>query len=121
MASDHPDQLVQVLYALTDQQVIVCVDHEPGMTAAEAVEKSGLAERFPSIGDRPLVLGVWGVGVEAGYRLAPGDRVEISRPLVADPRDMRRELMSDGRVMGGARSLDQERGSSVRSRSIRET
>lgn len=121
MASDDRDETVQVLYALPDQQVIIGVEYEPDMTAAEAVAKSGLPGRFPSIGDEPLVLGIWGVEVDAGYRLAPGDRVEISRPLVADPREMRRELMSDGRVMGGARSTDQVRGSSVRSRSIRET
>ena len=33
--------------------------------------------------------------------LAPGDRVEICRPLVADPREMRREFVGDGKVMGG--------------------
>jgi putative ubiquitin-RnfH superfamily antitoxin RatB of RatAB toxin-antitoxin module len=48
------------------------------------------------------VLGVWGVEVEREFALKPGDRVEISRPLTVDPRVMRRELLDDGRVMGGA-------------------
>lgn len=93
---------VQVLFAMPDEQHIVEVAFEPGMTAALAVDRSGLAEQFPTLAETDLVLGVWGVAVEPGQLLEPGDRVEISRPLQADPRDMRRELISDGRVMGGA-------------------
>lgn len=97
-----PGPLVHVLYALAEAQTIVAVPYEPGMTAARAVELSGLAEARPAIAAGPLVLGIWGVEVDAAHALEPGDRVEISRPLVADPRVMRRELASDGRVMGGS-------------------
>ena len=75
---------------------------EPPMTAADAVARSGFMERYPQIMESNLILGIWGVEVSPDCRLQPGDRVEISRPLVADPRDMRRELVSGGRVMGGA-------------------
>lgn len=98
---------IQVLYALPDEQIIVALALEPGMTAKRAVELSGLLERFPSIRAEPLVLGIWGVEIDPEQRLEPGDRVEISRPLEADPRDMRREMLSDGRVMGGARARNQ--------------
>jgi putative ubiquitin-RnfH superfamily antitoxin RatB of RatAB toxin-antitoxin module len=91
-----------VLYARPEEQLIVSVSFEHGMTAADAVERSGLTERFPEIGAQVLVLGVWGKEVSAAHELKPGDRIEISRPLKADPRDMRREYMTDGRVMGGA-------------------
>lgn len=93
---------VQVLYALPAEQHIVEIDLEAGMTAADAVARSGLAERFPEIGRSDLILGIWGVEVASDYRLRGGDRVEISRALVADPRAMRRDLISVGRVMGGA-------------------
>lgn len=95
-------ETIEVLYALPDEQTIVELPFEAGMTALRAVERSGLAERYPEIARRELVLGVFGVAVGHGHVLAAGDRVEISRPLVADPRDMRRELLTDGRVMGGA-------------------
>ncbi len=106
MVKSERDETVEVLYALPKEQPIVELRFEPGMTAARAVERSGLADSYTSIGDQDLVLGVWGVEVAAGHRLKPGDRVEISRPLEADPRVMRRELMNDGRVMGGAQAPD---------------
>ncbi len=93
---------IQVLYALAEDQFIVEIEYEPGMTAASAVARSGLVEAHPEIGQSELVLGIWGVQVAQDCRLQGGDRVEISRPLEADPRDMRRELISGGRVMGGA-------------------
>lgn len=97
-----PSSAVQVLYALPDEQTIVAVPHEPGMTAALAAERSGLLAAHPEIKEDELVLGVWGVEVDPAYPVKGGDRVEISRPLIADPREMRRELISHGRVMGGA-------------------
>jgi putative ubiquitin-RnfH superfamily antitoxin RatB of RatAB toxin-antitoxin module len=97
-----PGTHVQVLYALPEEQVIVELELAPGMTAAAAVVSSGLVERYPEIGREALVLGIWGVEVSPDRVLRAGDRVEISRALVADPRDMRRALLSGGRVMGGA-------------------
>jgi putative ubiquitin-RnfH superfamily antitoxin RatB of RatAB toxin-antitoxin module len=93
---------IEVLYALPDEQAIVELDFEQGMTARDAVVRSGLPERYPEIAEQDLALGVWGVEVPADFGLRVGDRVEISRPLLADPRDMRRTFINDGRVMGGA-------------------
>lgn len=109
-----PTPIVQVLYALPARQVIVELPYEPGMTAAIAVERSRLVDAYPSIAEQPLVVGVWGRQVEPEQRLEAGDRVEISRPLVADPRVMRRELVSDGRVMGGADAAARATGAPVR-------
>ena len=97
--------VVRVLYALPEEQVIVEVPYEAGMTAALAVERSGLIRRNPDLARAPLVLGIWGEERDVACPVSAGDRVEISRPLVADPREMRRELMTDGRVMGGAQAF----------------
>ena len=102
MVQAEREQVVQVLYALPTEQVVVEVVYETGMTEMRAVERSGLAERYPAIREQPLVLGIWGVEVESAHPVRAGDRIEISRPLEVDPRDMRRVMMSDGRVMGGA-------------------
>lgn len=106
MAIDDERTIVQVVYARPDQQPIVAVGFEPGMTARDAVERSGLLDPSSDLSQDKLVLGVWGVEVSSGHPLEPGDRVEVSRPLQADPRAMRREFLTDGRVMGGAPAPD---------------
>jgi putative ubiquitin-RnfH superfamily antitoxin RatB of RatAB toxin-antitoxin module len=92
MVPPSPDPSVEVVYATADEQRIVRVPFAPGLTAEQAVQASGLLESFPDVTVRPLVLGVFGMRVELGYRLSPGDRVEIVRPLLRDPRDRRRDL-----------------------------
>jgi hypothetical protein len=92
---------VEVVYATPAEQPIVKLAFRAGMSAAQAVEASGLCERFPEIEGHPLALGVFGVRVGLDHVLEPGDRVEICRPLQTDPRDLRRELVAGGRVMGG--------------------
>lgn len=92
---------VEVVYALPESQAIIRVEYRDGMTALDAVRLSGLAELFDDIEPKHVALGVFGVGVPSDYVLAAGDRVEICRPLQADPREMRRNLAAHGRVMGG--------------------
>ena len=101
MAESPAPGAVEVVYALPERQTVVSVAMEPGLTAGQAIERSGLRGRFPELAGHVLVIGVYGKRVEAGHVLAAGDRVEICRPLHADPRQMRRALVADGRVMGG--------------------
>ncbi len=91
MGDTADEQSVAVVFATADVQVSVTVPHEPGLTAQGAVERSGLADRFAEIRGRPLVVGVFGVRVPLDHVLAAGDRVEICRPLLRDPRDRRRD------------------------------
>ncbi len=93
-------QTVEVVYALPSEQHSVQVTIAPGMSAAEAVARSGIVERFPEIEQRPLVLGLFGRRISLSQPVSAGDRVEICRPLVADPREMRHQLWKQGRVIG---------------------
>ena len=102
MAEDDP-ATVEVVYALAERQWIVSVPLTDDMTALEAVDRSRLVAEHPEIKDHPLVLGLFGVEIEPSYRLRPGDRIEICRPLLEDPREMRRHFMEAGRVMGQRR------------------
>lgn len=95
---------VQVVYALPDEQSVVDVPFEPGLTAARAVELSGLPAHHPEIDLGNLVLGIFGQRIAVDRPLQPGDRVEICRPLRTDPRDLRRMLQASGQVMGGPKS-----------------
>ncbi|HEX5649219.1 MAG TPA: RnfH family protein [Steroidobacteraceae bacterium] len=83
---------VEVVYALPDRQRVVTLDLPvEGLTAAQAVERSGLLREFPQIGDHPLVFGIYGTVCAPEHVLRAGDRVEILRPLRHDPRELRRE------------------------------
>lgn len=80
---------VEVVYALADEQIVVRLALPEGATAADAVERSGLPARFPEIA-AGAKLGIYGRIAAADTRLADGDRVEIYRPLIADPKQARR-------------------------------
>ncbi|MCE3285706.1 MAG: rnfH Ubiquitin family protein [Steroidobacteraceae bacterium] len=90
-ARHHEPTQVEVVYALPDRQRVVTLDLPvEGLTAAQAVERSGLLREFPQIAQQPLVLGIFGAVCAPDHALRAGDRVEILRPLQHDPRDVRR-------------------------------
>lgn len=82
---------VEVAYALPDTQRIVKIDVPPGTTALEAVTLSKLDEVFDELVVGPdLKIGVWGKATTADRVLAAGERVEIYRPLLVDPTEVRK-------------------------------
>jgi putative ubiquitin-RnfH superfamily antitoxin RatB of RatAB toxin-antitoxin module len=81
---------VAVVHALQDEQYVVTLTVRPGTTAAEAVRLSGLYERCPWIDPASAQLGIHGRVIPADALLRDGDRVEIYRPLRADPKQARR-------------------------------
>jgi putative ubiquitin-RnfH superfamily antitoxin RatB of RatAB toxin-antitoxin module len=96
--ADPERAAVEVVYALRDRQHVSRVRHVDGMTAIEAVEASGLLKVCPELAGTRLDLGVYGRVVQQALVLRPGDRVEIYRPLTADPREARRRLASRGKA-----------------------
>lgn len=79
---------VEVVYALVDAADVVVLDLPEGSTVSQALAASGIGKRYPGIDLTRL--GVFGRRVEAGTLLADGDRLEIYRPLVLDPKEARR-------------------------------
>ncbi|MCW8925015.1 MAG: RnfH family protein [Xanthomonadales bacterium] len=82
---------VEVVYATPDRQELVSVELETGSTVADAIERSGLAESFAGFEMDPSAVGIFSRKVELGQALRDGDRVEIYRPLRADPKEVRRQ------------------------------
>ena len=80
---------VEVCYAKADVQAVVALKLPIGTTARDAVLQSGLARRFPEL-DGSQALAVYGKRVADDYPLEEGDRVDILRPLTADPKEARR-------------------------------
>jgi putative ubiquitin-RnfH superfamily antitoxin RatB of RatAB toxin-antitoxin module len=82
---------VEVACAWPDRQRVVTVPLGEGLTAREAVDRSGLLQEFPALAVRPLLLGIYGRRVAADQPLVAGDRVELYRELPVDPRAARRQ------------------------------
>lgn len=82
---------VTVVYALPDAATEIEVRLPAGATVADAVERSGLAARHPGADIPRRPVGVFGKRVDRRTPVADGDRVEVYRPLVADPKDARRK------------------------------
>lgn len=81
---------VEVAYALRERQALVAVEVEEGGTIEEAIRCSGILEAFPEIDLRRAKVGIFGRPAALDERMRDGDRVEIYRPLIADPKEVRR-------------------------------
>jgi uncharacterized protein len=82
---------IEVAYAKPDQQVIITLSIPEEMTVYQAIQASGLLERFPEIDANPITAGIFGTVCKLDQNLQQGDRIEIYRPLVFDPKEARRQ------------------------------
>lgn len=82
---------VEVAYAKPEVQVIVPLEVAEGATAAGTIEASGLLERFPEIELADNRVGIFSKPCPLNQVLRAGDRVEIYRALIADPKEARRQ------------------------------
>lgn len=83
---------VEVVYAAVDRQALLALDVPSGTSVRAAAIASGMAERFPELDLAQCPMGIFGklVGDPERRELDDGDRVEIYRPLLADPKEVRR-------------------------------
>ena len=79
---------IEVVCAQPRKQERILLDLSPGSTVLDAIEASGLLQRLPQI--ELGRAGIWGRPVSPETRLRDRDRVEIYRPLIADPKEVRR-------------------------------
>ncbi len=97
--------LVEVAYATPEKQVILECRIDAGTSARDAVRGSGIERHFSDIDLDCCDIGVFGKVIAADYELQDGDRIEIYRPLIADPKEVRRQRAAQGLKMkkgGGA-------------------
>ena len=87
---------VEVAYATPEQQVIVALKMPEGATAEQAINASGLLHHFQEIDGADLKAGIFGNVCKLDQLLKQGDRVEIYRPLIHDPKEARRQRAAKG-------------------------
>jgi putative ubiquitin-RnfH superfamily antitoxin RatB of RatAB toxin-antitoxin module len=89
--ADRPTLWVEVAYATPLKQSIVRLEVPRGCTVAQAIERSAIREQFPDMTVDADAVGIFSRKVNLDQELREGDRVEIYRPLIADPKESRRE------------------------------
>jgi putative ubiquitin-RnfH superfamily antitoxin RatB of RatAB toxin-antitoxin module len=101
---------VEVAYATLEEQRIISLEVVPGTTLRQAIEQSGILEHFSEIDLGNAKVGIFGKLKKLDEALRAGDRVEIYRPLIADPKQVRKQRAAAGKAMkkgGGDLDSDQ--------------
>jgi hypothetical protein len=100
MTSDNPATIrVEVAYARPEQQALIPVEVPEGATLEQAIVQSRIQEQFPEIQLQTAKVGVFGKLGKLSAILRAGDRVEIYRPLLADPKEVRKQRAAEGKRM----------------------
>ena len=91
--------LVEVTYALEKKQTLLELEVSEGTTLKQAVELSGIIDTYPQIDLTKDKTGIFGKIAKLDTLLREKDRVEIYRPLIADPKQVRKERAAQGKAM----------------------
>lgn len=89
---------VEVIYALPLRQPLLRVQLVEGATVEDAIRQSGVLDAFPDIDLAKNKVGIFSKLVKLDEKLRDKDRVEIYRPLIADPKEVRRKRAEEGKV-----------------------
>ena len=87
---------IGIAYALPQRQVWFDVNLPDGATIKDAVERSGILKQFPEIDLEKQKIGVFGKVSKLDAVLNDGDRVEIYRPIICDPKTVPRKAKAEG-------------------------
>jgi putative ubiquitin-RnfH superfamily antitoxin RatB of RatAB toxin-antitoxin module len=90
---------IELVYALPTEQLLLKSEVPSGTTIAQAVKLSGILDKFPEIDVEKGKFGIFGKLSKADTVLREKDRIEIYRPLIADPKEVRRKRAEEGKVM----------------------
>jgi len=90
---------IEVAYALPQKQELVQLTLPAGCTVQQAIDASGLGQKYPEIDLTKNKVGIFGKLAKPDSPLRDRDRVEIYRPLIADPKEVRKKRAEEGKAM----------------------
>ncbi|WP_284193298.1 RnfH family protein [Vibrio zhanjiangensis] len=93
---------VEVVYALPHEQRVYTLVVNQSMTVEEIIRQSGVLERYPEVDLSVNKVGVFSRNVKLDATVRDKDRIEIYRPLLADPKEIRRKRAQQAKLEGGA-------------------
>lgn len=99
MNDQNKEIIVEIAYALPHEQQIIPIKAVEGISAEQAIQQSGILKKFPEINLEVNKIGLFGKLAKLDMPLRHLDRVEIYRPLIADPKEVRKQRAADGKIM----------------------
>lgn len=88
---------IEIVYGYTDRQLLLSLDVDETTTIEQAIEQSGIMQQFDDIDLKVNKVGIFGKLTKLSAGLKAGDRIEIYRPLLADPKEVRRRRAAEGK------------------------
>ena len=88
---NNPNINVELIYALPSEQNIIYLTVQLGFTIHQAIEQSGILDNYPEINLEINKIGIFSKVSKLTDKLREGDRIEIYRQLIADPKEIRKQ------------------------------
>ena len=96
---------IEVCYALPEKQSLMCITVESNTSVEQAIVQSGILNTYPDIDLSVNKVGVWNRTCKIDTILKEGDRIEIYRPLIADPKEVRKLRAQKAKEEGRANKV----------------
>ena len=96
---------IEVVYALPERQSLLTVSVPANCTVQQAILRSGILDMYAEIDMTSQKVGIWSRAVKMTDRVKAGDRIELYRPLIADPKELRRRRAEKAKQEGRANQV----------------
>ena len=93
---------IELVYAMPDEQTLLSLEVDVNTTVEQAIKESGIIHQHPEIDLAINKVGIWYKAVKLDQQLQSGDRIEIYRPLIADPKEVRKRRAEKAKLEGRA-------------------
>lgn len=98
-AEERDSMIIEVVYALPHEQTLLTFEVATGSTIKETILQSGILEKYPQIDINSVKVGIFGKLKKMSEVVREKDRIEIYRPLIADPKEVRKRRAAAGKKM----------------------
>ena len=90
---------IEVAYALRHKQTLLNIEVDDNASVEDAIQQSNILKKYPEINLKKNKVGIFGKITSLDVKLRDKDRVEIYRPLIADPKEVRKQRATEGKIM----------------------
>lgn len=87
--------MIEIIYALPEEQQLLTLEVDEGCSIKSAIEQSGILDQYPEIDLEKQKVGIFSKVSKLEQELREGDRIEIYRPLIADPKEVRKRKAAE--------------------------